>query len=310
MKRLCQHLVLGGLLFTTHVLIAAKPSIIRLDGSSTVFPIAEAVAEEFQLDFPKLRVTVGLSGTGGGFKKFLNGEIDVSNASRKITQSEKLKAKKKKVTYLEIPIAFDGLSVVVNRKNDWAKTLTMAQLKQIWEPGSQVKKWSDVNKDWPNKEIKLYGPGPDSGTFDFFTENIVGRFGVSRPDYITSEDDNILVRGIRYDQYALGYFGYAYYAANQKALKVIGIKKGEDASIKPTIASIKDQSYPLSRTLYLYVNLEKARKKEVTQFVTFLLDKSESLTAEIGYIPLKTDQYTRLKKQFLKRVSRTGMASS
>ena len=241
---------------------------IRIDGSSTVFPITEAVAEEFQKLHRKVRVTVGISGTGGGFKKFTTGQTDINDASRPIKGKEKDKAAKNGIDYIDLPVAYDGLSVVINPKNDFLDYLTVTELRKIWQPGSTVKNWNDVRPDWPNKPIKLYGPGAVSGTFDYFTKKINGKSQASRSDYTASEDDNVLVMGVAGDTYSLGYFGYAYYKENQDKLKVVAIDGG-DGPIKPSEMTINDGTYkPLSRPIFIYVN-NKAAKRPVIKAVSY-----------------------------------------
>ncbi|WP_218109967.1 PstS family phosphate ABC transporter substrate-binding protein [Oligoflexus tunisiensis] len=270
---------------------------VKLDGSSTVFPIAEAAAEEFQKLYPNVRVTVGLSGTGGGMKKFSNGEIDIANASRKMKPEEARKAQEGNIAYTEMPLAYDGISVVVHPANKWATKLTMAQLKALWQPGSTVKTWKDIDPAWPNEPIKLYGPGADSGTFDFFTEEVMGKARLSRNDYVASEDDNVLVTGVSKDKYALGYFGYAYYVENKRVLNVVPLAKGKDA-VAPSDKSIEDGSYPLSRPLLIYVNDKSAQRPEAKAFVSFLLKNAATLSKEVGYIPLKEATYADILKKF------------
>lgn len=264
---------------------------IQIDGSSTVFPISEAVGEEFQKVNPEVRVTVGVSGTGGGFKRFTVGEIDISDASRPIKDSEAAAAKEKGIEYIELPIAYDGLSVLVNKDNDWVDNLTVEELKKIWEPGSKVTKWNQVRPNWPDKEIKLYGPGTDSGTFDYFTEEINGKAQASRSDFQASEDDNVLVQGIAGDRYSLGYFGYAYYVENKDKLKVVPIDAGKGA-IAPTEQTINDGTYaPLSRPLFIYVNKAALKKAEVYAFVKYYLTEAPKLAAEAGYVALPEKMY-------------------
>jgi phosphate transport system substrate-binding protein len=271
----------------------AKVSNISVDGSSTVYPITEAVAEEFREVQPNIRVTVGFSGTGGGMKKFIAGSIDICDASRPIKDSERKSCEEAGVGFVELEVAFDGLAVVVNPKNDWCDGLTVAQLKEIWRPESAMKNWSDLNPDWPAKEIKLYGPGTDSGTFDYFTKAIVGEEGASRADYTASEDDNVLVTGVREDQYSLGYFGYAYYSENADSLKLLGVDGGS-GNIKPTEATVRDGSYaPLSRPLYIYVRKSSLERPDVQQFVRFYLDSIDELTKEVGYVPISAEAASR-----------------
>jgi phosphate transport system substrate-binding protein len=274
---------------------------IKVDGSSTVYPITEAVAEEFGREHPGVRVTVGISGTGGGFKKFTIGETDISDASRPIKQIELGAATSGKIQFVELPIAYDGLSVLVNRANDWCDSLTVADLKKIWEPGSKVRTWADVRPGWPNREIKLYGPGVDSGTFDYFTEAICGEEGAARPDFSASEDDNVLVQGIAGDKDALGFFGYAYYAENKDKLKLVGIDGGA-GPVLPSTTTINDGTYqPLSRPLFIYVSVEGAKRPEVEAFVTYYLDNAAALVTDVGYVPMPERLYTLAKQRFADR---------
>ena len=273
---------------------------IRIDGSSTVFPITEAVAEEFQKLHRKVRVTVGISGTGGGFKKFTTGQTDINDASRPIKGKEKDKAAKNDIDYIDLPVAYDGLSVVINPKNDFLDYLTVTELRKIWQPGSTVKNWNDVRPHWPNKPIKLYGPGADSGTFDYFTKKINGKSQASRSDYTASEDDNVLVMGVAGDTYALGYFGYAYYKENQDKLKVVAIDGG-DGPIKPSEKTINDGTYkPLSRPIFIYVSNKAAKRPVIKKFVPFYLKNAAVLSKEVGYVPLPDTKYQQLLDQFEK----------
>lgn len=270
---------------------------VSIDGSSTVFPISEAVAEEFLAVQPRVRVTVGVSGTGGGFKKFLAGEIDINDASRPIKMKEVKQASASGIGFIELPIAYDGLSVVVNTKNDWVDHLTITELNKIWQPGSSVKRWSDVRDGWPEKEIQLYGPGTDSGTFDYFTETINGKSGASRPDYTANEDDNALVRGISGDEGSLGYFGYAYYAANKDKLRVVAIDGGK-GPVAPTEITINNGTYaPLSRPVFIYVRPDALDRKEVRAFVDFYIESAPMLATEVGYIPLPDSVYAGAKQR-------------
>jgi len=273
---------------------------IRINGSSTVFPITEAVAEEFQKLHRKVRVTVGISGTGGGFKKFTTGQTDINDASRPIKGKEKDKAEKNGIDYIDLPVAYDGLSVVVNPKNEFLDYLTVTELRKIWQPGSTVKNWNDVRPDWPNKPIKLYGPGADSGTFDYFTKKINGKSQASRSDYTASEDDNVLVMGVAGDTYSLGYFGYAYYKENQDKLKVVAIDGG-DGPIKPSETTINDGTYkPLSRPIFIYVSNKAAKRPVIKEFVSFYLKNATVLSKEVGYVPLPDTKYQQLLDQFEK----------
>lgn len=273
-----------------------QPSV-RVDGSSTVYPITEAVAEEFRGARPRVRVIVGRSGTGGGFKKFVNGEIDVCDASRPISESETEACKQAGVEYIELEVAFDGLAVVVNPENDWVECLTVEELKTIWQPESAVAKWSDVNPDWPDEPFELYGPGTDSGTFDYFTEVIVGESGKSRDDYTQSEDDNVLVTGVSGDKYSLGYFGLAYYEENKHKLKLLAVDSGDGNCVKPTMETVRDNSYaPLSRPLYIYVRRSSLDRPEVRAFVEFYLDEVSDLVSVVGYVPVSDEVAARNEK--------------
>ncbi|QKS44692.1 PstS family phosphate ABC transporter substrate-binding protein [Paenibacillus cellulosilyticus] len=267
---------------------------IEIDGSSTVYPITEAVAEEFGKVHKDVRVTVGISGTGGGFKRFCNGEIPIADASRPITDAEKTACKAKGITYTDITVAYDGVTIAINKNNTWAQKLTTAELKSIFKSGSTVKKWSDVRKGFPNEEIKIYSPGSDSGTFDFFTEKVNGKSKSSRNDsQITfSEDDNVLVEGITNDKYAIGYFGYAYYVENKAKLKAVVVDNGKRA-VGPSAQTIAKGMYFLSRPIFFYVNkADLANRAEVKAFSQFYLENAGKLSKEVGYIPLSKGFYT------------------
>ena len=265
---------------------------IEIDGSSTVFPITEAVAEEFMLQAGRgVRVTVGESGTGGGFKRFCAGETAIANASRKIKESEREACAQSGVEFVEIPVAYDGISVVVHPDNTFVDCLTIDELRRIWEPGSQVRSWADVRAGWPAGELHLYGPGTDSGTFDYFTEAVVGEEDASRADFTASEDDNVLVQGVSGDPNGLGYFGYAYYEQNKERLKLVSIDAGEGC-IAPSAATIRGGSYrPLSRPMFIYVNRKAFERPEVADFVRFYLESAGQLVPEVGYVPLGAEQY-------------------
>ncbi|GAB4472135.1 MAG: PstS family phosphate ABC transporter substrate-binding protein [Elainellaceae cyanobacterium] len=265
--------------------------LIKIDGSSTVFPITEAMAEEFMKINRGINVTVGISGTGGGFNKFCAGETDISNASRPIKQSEIDKCKAAGIEYIELPVAFDALTVVVNPRNNWVTSLTTAELKKIWEPGSTVNNWNQVRSSFPNRVMRLYGAGTDSGTFDYFTEAINGKAGDSRGDYTASEDDNVLVQGVAQDEGALGYFGFAYYEENQNRLKAVAIDNG-NGPVAPSRANVENNTYvPLSRPIFIYVSERAAQRPEVRQFVSFYLSNPQ-LVDETGYIRLPQEGYT------------------
>ncbi|MFT4579568.1 MAG: phosphate transport system substrate-binding protein [Nitrospinales bacterium] len=273
---------------------------VRIDGSSTVFPITEAVAEEFQKKNRKVRVTVGISGTGGGFKKFTAGQTDINDASRPIKDSERKKAKDNGVGFIELPVAYDGLSVVINPNNDFVDYLTVTELRKIWQPGSTVKYWRDVRPEWPKRPLNLYGPGSDSGTFDYFTKTINGKSQASRPDFTASEDDNVLVMGVAGDENALGYFGYAYYRENKAKLKVVPIDGGT-GPITPSEKTINDGSYkPLSRPIYIYISKPGSQRPEVKEFVRFYLANASELVKEVGYISLPDKSYQLATDRFEK----------
>jgi phosphate transport system substrate-binding protein len=278
---------------------------IKIDGSSTVFPITEAVAEDYKAQFPDVKVTVGLSGTGGGFKKFGRGEIDINDASRSIKSSEDSVCKANNITHLELKVAFDGLAVVVNPKNTWINDITVAELKMIWEPAAQgkIKYWNQIRPEWPKEEIHLFGAGVESGTYDYFTEAIVGKSHSSRGDYTASEDDNVLVQGISTDKLALGFFGIAYFEANKDKLKVVPVDDQKDENgkgpITPSIETVKNKTYaPLGRPLFIYVNSSAAKRPEVQSFVDFYLTNGGALSQEVGYIAMTDEEYTAEKVKF------------
>lgn len=268
---------------------------IVIDGSSTVYPITEAVAEEFMKLHPGVKITVGISGTGGGFKRFVVGEIDINDASRPITKSEAEAALKNKIEWIEIPIAIDGLAVVVNKRNDWVTCLTISDLKKIWEPNSKIEKWSDLKPEWPNEKIILYGPGPDSGTFDYFTERVVGKAKASRTDYIASEDDHVLVAGVEAEKNALGYFGYAYYPVAADKIRVVPIRDDKVPGaecVTPTDETVRTYKYPLSRPLFIYVNKKVWNEKPwVREFVIYYIENGERIVKKVGYTPLPSEYY-------------------
>jgi len=290
--------------------VAMADSIIKVDGSSTVFPITEAVAEEFQKSQKATKVTVGVSGTGGGFKKFCRGETDISDASRPISKKEMDACKEAGIKYVELPVAFDALTVVVNPKNDWITSMTVEELKKIWEPAAQgkVMKWSDVNPKWPNQKIALYGPGADSGTFDYFTDAINGKEKASRGDFTASEDDNTLVQGVSRDKHALGYFGLAYYVENKGKLKAVTIvNKGSTKGVSPSLETVMDGTYqPLARPIFIYVAEKSMAKPEVKEFVNFYIKNAPKLTKEVGYVPLSKTHYDLASKNFNSKKLGTG----
>ncbi len=274
---------------------AQAEAFVKIDGSSTVFPITEAIAEEFQISQKNsVKVTVGISGTGGGFKKFCRNEVDIANASRPILKKEMEACAKENIKYIELPVAFDALTVVINPKNKFIKQLTVEQLKKIWEPTAQgtVMTWKHVDPSFPDQKIKLFGAGSDSGTFDYFTEATVGKAKSSRGDYTASEDDNILVQGVARDAGALGYFGYSYYTENKKKLQAVAIVNKQGKAILPNSENVINGNYnPLARPLFIYVSEKSLQKKEVQDFVNFYLQKAITLVPEAKYIPLPAAAY-------------------
>ncbi len=266
---------------------------VEVDGSSTLAPLSEAVAEEFKKTYSKANILVGISGTGGGFKRFVIGEIDIADASRAIKDSEISQAKENGIDYAELRVGMDGLSVMVNPNNNFVNCLTLTELNLVWKPGSAVNNWNQLRSTFPNKKMRLYGPGTDSGTFGFFTEIINGEEGASRDDYTASEDDNVLVQGIAGDNYALGYFGYAYYLSNKDKLKVLGIDKEDgNGCIIPDFSTIDSDLYPITRPLYIYVNKFSYNTKPVVkEFVKFYMEQAAKLITEIGYVPVKDEEY-------------------
>jgi phosphate transport system substrate-binding protein len=288
----------------------ASAGLIKIDGSSTVYPISEAVAEEFQNKNQNIRVTVGVSGTGGGFQKFCAGETDISNASRPIKTVEAETCAKAGIAYTELPIAYDGLAVLVNPKNTWVDHFTVAELKKIWAPEAQnkVMKWSDVRAGWPDRELHLFGPGVDSGTYDYFTEAIVGKEGASRGDFTASEDDNVLVQGVSTDEAALGFFGYEYYDQNKAKLKLIAVEDGKDDNgkgpIMPSPETVRDTTYqPLSRPLFIYVSHKGLERPEVKAYVDYYLKEGPWLMDQVGAIQLGDKGYELVRARFAKRVT-------
>jgi phosphate transport system substrate-binding protein len=287
--------------------LAQAQETIKIDGSSTVFPITEAIAEDFQQSKKgKIRVTVGISGTGGGFKKFCRGETDVSNASRPILAREMEECKRAGIQYVELPVAYDALTVVMNPKNDWIKALTVADLKKMWEPAAQgkVTKWKQVNSAWPDSSLKLFGPGADSGTFDYFTEAVNGRAKSSRGDFTASEDDNVLVQGIARDVNGLGYFGYAYYYENRDKLKAVPIvNPNTGKAVLPGADTVMDGSYqPLARPIFIYINSKALDRPEIREFVEFYMKNAEALVSEVKYVPLPAKAYAYNLEQASKKV--------
>lgn len=283
---------------------------VQIDGSSTVYPITEAVAEEFMIANGRARVTVGVSGTGGGFSKFLRGETDINDASRVIKSSEMELAEEEGIDFMELPVAYDGLVVVVHPDNDWAECLTVDELRAIWGPGSQVNNWSEVRPGFPDRELALYGPGTDSGTYDYFTEAVGGESGASRSDFTASEDDNVLVQGIAGDPHALGFFGIAYYEENSERLKLLAVDDGDPDNgagcVLPSPATVENGTYaPLSRGLFIYVRPASAEKEIVREFVRFYLTRAGEMAGEVGYVPLTDEEYGLALERFERRVTGT-----
>lgn len=269
---------------------------VNIDGSSTVFPIAEAMAEEFKQEDPSVAVTVGVSGTGGGFKRFCAGEIDIVNASRPIKQAEADLCRAAGIEYMEIPVAYDAITIVVNHDNNWLENITTDQLKKLWEPAAEgkVERWSDLDPSWPTEAVNLYGPGTDSGTFDYFTEVIVGTTDSSRGDYTASEDDNVLVLGVGRDTNALGYFGLAYYLENTDAVKAVAVN-----GVLPSAATVTDGTYkPLSRPLFMYVTKSSSLRPEVQNFINFYFDEASNIVPDVGYVPLEPQRYQEVSRSF------------
>ncbi|PSQ78344.1 MAG: protein sphX [Bacteroidetes bacterium QH_8_67_23] len=307
---------------------------VRIDGSSTVFPLTSAVAEEFMDEHPRVRVSMSKSGTGGGFAKFLRGETDINDASRTITAGERSKAEKQGIEYIELPVAYDGLAVVAHPKNDWAQCLTTEELEEIWKPGSNVENWNQIRASFPDQPLTLYGAGTASGTFDYFTEVVVGEAGASRTDYNASEDDNVLVQGVQGDPGALGFFGLAHYEDNAQNLKLLGVddnppkgarakgaqggsrggaRSADTASagggtrtgcVQPSAETVRTGTYqPLSRPLFIYVNKAKSDDAATEAFVEFYLKHIGDLAAEVGYVPLSEQEYQLALQRFQNRTT-------
>ncbi len=301
-------LALGGLAVSG--LVHADVPLVKIDGSSTVYPITEAVAEDYQkAKKNSVRVTVGISGTGGGFKKFCRGEIDISDASRPITKKEMDDCKAAGVEYMEFPVAYDALTVVIHPKNDWAKNMTVAELKAIWEPAAQGKitNWKQVNPAWPDRPLKLYGPGADSGTFEYFTEAINGKSKATRGDFTASEDDNVLVQGVSRDVGGLGYFGFAYFIENKDKLAAVSVAAAPGSpAVAPSIETVVNGTYqPLARPIFIYVNAKSADKPEVKEFIEYYFKHGEKLVKEVKYVPLPAKAYAYNLDHFTKRMKGT-----
>jgi phosphate transport system substrate-binding protein len=287
--------VVAALAIASCIAMQAHAQLVKIDGSSTVFPITEAIAEDFQKATKgKVKVTVGISGTGGGFKKFCRGETDVSDASRPILKKEMDDCKLAGVQYIELPIAYDALTVVIHPDNKWAQTITIDELKKMWEPAAQgkVKTWKQVNAAWPDQPIKLFGPGADSGTFDYFTEAVTGKAKSSRGDFTASEDDNVLVQGVSRDVNALGYFGFAYYTENREKLRAAKIAYKSGQAVEPSFETVINGTYkPLARPIFIYINAKALDRPEVKEFVEFYMKNAEALVREVKYVPLPAKAY-------------------
>jgi phosphate transport system substrate-binding protein len=288
---------------------SSTDAVISVDGSSTVFPISEAVAEEYKAQ-GKAHVTVGMSGTGGGFKKFCKGEIAVTGASRPIKSEEIELCKGGSIEYIELPVAYDGIAIVVHPSADWVDHMTVGELKTLWAPEAQASltKWSDIRAGWPEEEIHLFGAGVDSGTYDYFTQAVVGTEHASRGDYTSSEDDNVLVQGIASDKHALGFFGFAYYSENAGKLKLVPIDDGKadngDGPVSPSVETVNDGTYqPLSRPIFVYVAKGEAQRPEVGAFIDFYLEKGPALAKEVGYIPMPDAAYELVRARFKARTT-------
>tara|TARA_B110000438_G_scaffold201438_1_gene192947 strand:+ start:7919 stop:8857 length:939 start_codon:yes stop_codon:yes gene_type:complete len=279
---------------------SALSGTIEIDGSSTVFPISVAAAEIFRETHPNVQIPVGISGTGGGMKRFVIGEITISNASRLIQDKEVEIANENGIDFTELAVAFDGLSVIVNKNNDWVDCLTTDELNLIWDQGSTINNWNQIRPSFPDKELSLYGPGTDSGTFDYFTEIINGQEGKTRADYTPSEDDNVLVMGVSGDLGSLGYFGYAYYVQNKDKLRLLLVDSGSGC-IGPSDETINNSSYsPLSRPLFIYVNNSEVKREEVFEFIKFYLENGAMLAGEGGYVALPQNMYSDGLKEISK----------
>ena len=290
---------------------AQQGPVVKIDGSSTVFPITEAVAEDFQkMKKGAVKATVGISGTGGGFKKFCRGEIDISNASRPILKKEMEDCKAAGIKYIELPVAFDALTVVAHPNNKFLTQITVEELTKMWEPAAQgkVMRWNQVNPAWPDAPMKLFGAGADSGTFDYFTEAIVGKAKSSRGDFTASEDDNVLVQGVSRDVNSLGYFGYAYYAENSKKIRAVPIvEKAGKPAVLPSMETVINGTYqPLARPIFIYISAKSLDKPEIKEFVEYYLKSAPKLVKEVKYVPLTDADYKHALENFNKK--KTGTA--
>jgi phosphate transport system substrate-binding protein len=286
-------------------------AVVQVDGSSTVYPVTEAVAEEFRRG-TRARVTVGISGTGGGFQKFCRDEIDIADASRPIAAAELEACKATGVDFIELPVAYDGLAVVVHPKNSWATTMTVGELRKLWEPAAQgqIRRWNQVREGWPDAEVHLFGAGVDSGTFDYFTEVIMGKAKASRGDYTSSEDDNVIVQGVSGDEHALGYFGYAYYEENKDKLKLVAVDDGDESNgagpILPSPETVGNGTYrPLSRPIFIYPKVKSLERPEIRSFIDFYLKEGVPLVRDVGYIPLTDKEYELVRTRYTSKKTGT-----
>jgi phosphate transport system substrate-binding protein len=286
-------------------------AVVQVDGSSTVYPVTEAVAEEFRRA-TRARVTVGISGTGGGFQKFCRDEIDVADASRPIAATEIEACRATGVDFIELPVAYDGLAIVVHPKNTWAASMTVAELRKLWEPAAQgqIKRWNQIREGWPDQEVHLFGAGVDSGTFDYFTEVIMGKAKASRGDYTSSEDDNVIVQGVSGDEHALGYFGYAYYEENKDKLKLVAVDDGDESNgagpILPSPETVGNGTYrPLSRPIFIYPKVKSLERPEIKSFIDFYLKEGVPLVRDVGYIPLTDKEYEMVRARYASKKTGT-----
>lgn len=306
-RRLARAVLTAAIVAATLACGGQPYTFVTLDGSSTVFPISEAVAEDFQRATQGIRITVGISGTGGGFKRFCRGETDISNASRPISASEVAACDAAGITFIELPIAYDGIAIATHPRADWINDITVAELKTLWEPAAQgrVTRWNQLRADWPDRELHLFGAGVDSGTFDYFTEAIVGRAKASRGDFTSSEDDNVLVQGVSSDDLALAFLPFAYYEENQDTLKLIPVRDGDAAAaVLPSPETIRTGTYrPLSRPVFIYVSTAAAERPEVRQFVEFYLAEADALVREVNYVGLGRPAYELVGRRFADRVT-------
>lgn len=303
MKKAIALAALGAVVLTAAATagVSALSGTVTADGSSTVGPYAIAAAEGFQKKNPKARVTVGISGTGGGFERFCRNEIDLSNASRPMKGTEAVACANAGVKWVAFTVANDGLSVVVNKSNTWANCLTVAELKKVWEPGSKVNNWNQIRDSFPNVPLKLFGAGTDSGTFDYFTEAINGKAKASRSDYLATEDDNVVVQGVEGERGSMGYFGYSYYEENKSKLKVLSIDQGKGGGcVTPSVATVQGNKYrPLSRPLFIYAKRTAFKRPVVAGYIGYIFNNEKSIAKKSGFISLTDRQLKKARYQYL-----------